>query len=77
MLRIPYHRYRNYLSRRVSEDTFSTLVLYAIFLSLLFLLFAFRGLIVSFFIPEVGVTPSVNEEEKGGNRQEEVKEGGL
>ena len=52
------HRARRYgyrLKRRFREDPFSVLVLYALFLSAIFLIFAFRGLIATMFIKPIGI----------------------
>jgi len=62
MFRERYKKYREHVSNRLREDTFPTLVLYAIFLSLVLLLIAFRGLILAFFVPETDVQPLSNNE---------------
>ena len=52
------HRTRRYgyrLKQRFREDPFSILVLYALFFSAIFLIFAFRGLIATVFIKPMGI----------------------
>ena len=52
------HRTRRYgyrLKQRFREDPFSIIVLYALFFSAIFLIFAFRGLIATMFIKPIGV----------------------
>ncbi len=52
------HKARRYgykLKQRFREDPFSTLVLYALFFSAIFLIFAFRGLIATIFIKPIGI----------------------
>ena len=64
MFRERYKKYREHVSNRLRKETFPTLVIYAIFISFIFLLIAFRGLILAFFLPEVDVdrTPPAHEE---------------
>jgi hypothetical protein len=54
-IRDHYRKYRAHISNRLKEDPFPTLVLYAIFLGLIFLLFALRGLVLGLFIPKVNI----------------------
>ena len=52
------HRTRRYgyrLKQRFREDPFSVIVLYALFFSAIFLIFAFRGLIATMFIKPIGI----------------------
>lgn len=52
------HKARRYgyrIKQRFREDPFSTLVLYALFFSAIFLIFSFRGLIATVFIKPIGV----------------------
>lgn len=54
-------RYRYKLKRRFQEAPFSTMVLWALFFSAIFLLFAFRGLIATMFIRPSGIiNPQTN-----------------
>ncbi|MDD5605850.1 MAG: LysM peptidoglycan-binding domain-containing protein [Patescibacteria group bacterium] len=57
MARIPHtaRRYGYKIKRRFQEAPFSFLVLWAVFLSLIFLVFAFRGLIATMFIRPLGI----------------------
>lgn len=57
MAKLPHHarRYGYRLKKRFREDPFSVIVLYALFFSLIFLIFAFRGLIATVFIKPLGV----------------------
>lgn len=57
MARLPHQarRYGYRVRQRFREDPFSVIVLYALFFSLLFLIFAFRGLIATVFIKPLGV----------------------
>lgn len=59
------HRARRYgyrVKKRFREDPFSVIVLYALFFSLIFLIFAFRGLIATIFIKPLGIiNPSLSE----------------
>lgn len=63
MVELP-HRARRYgyrVQKRFREDPFSVIVLYALFFSLIFLIFAFRGLIATVFIKPLGIiNPSLN-----------------
>ena len=55
-------RYGSHIKRRFREDPFSTIVLYSVLLSLIFLVFAFRGLIFTLFVKPIGiVNPSEQE----------------
>lgn len=57
MAKLP-HRARRYgyrIKKRFREDPFSVIVLYALFFSLFFLIFAFRGLIATVFIKPLGI----------------------
>ena len=52
------HKTRRYgyrLKQNFREDPFSIIVLYALFFSAIFLIFAFRGLIATMFIKPIGV----------------------
>jgi len=52
------HKTRRYgyrLKQKFREDPFSIIVLYALFFSAIFLIFAFRGLIATMFIKPIGV----------------------
>lgn len=63
MVELPRHarRYGYRVKKRFREDPFSVIVLYALFFSLLFLIFAFRGLIATIFVKPLGViNPSIN-----------------
>lgn len=57
MAQLPHkaRRYGYRLKQRFREDPFSTLVLYALFFSAIFLIFAFRGLIATIFIKPIGI----------------------
>jgi len=59
------HRARRYgykIKQRFRQDPFSAVVLYAVLLSLFFLLFAFRGLITTIFMKPLGIiNPSANQ----------------
>lgn len=63
MVEIP-HRARRYgyrVRKRFREDPFSVIVLYSLLLSLVFLIFAFRGLIATVFVKPLGIiNPSLN-----------------
>lgn len=48
-------RYGYRLRQKFREDPFSVIVLYALFFSAVFLIFAFRGLIASIFIRPLGI----------------------
>lgn len=48
-------RYGYRVKKRFREDPFSVIVLYALFFSLFFLVFAFRGLIATVFIKPLGI----------------------
>ncbi len=48
-------RYGYRVKKRFREDPFSVIVLYALFFSLIFLIFAFRGLIATIFIKPLGI----------------------
>lgn len=48
-------RYGYRVKKRFREDPFSVIVLYALFFSLFFLIFAFRGLIATVFIKPLGI----------------------
>ncbi|RLC37937.1 hypothetical protein DRH29_00795 [candidate division Kazan bacterium] len=55
------HKIRRYgyrTKQRFKEDPFSVLILYALFFSAVFLIFAFRGLIATIFIKPIGVINS-------------------
>jgi nucleoid-associated protein YgaU len=55
-------RYGYKIKQRFRQDPFSAIVLYAVLLSLLFLLFAFRGLITTIFMKPLGIiNPSANQ----------------
>jgi len=63
MVELPHQarRYGYRVRKRFREDPFSVIVLYALFFSLFFLIFAFRGLIATVFIKPLGIiNPSVN-----------------
>lgn len=52
------HKIRRYgyrTKQRFREDPYSTMILYALFFSAIFLIFAFRGLIATIFIKPIGV----------------------
>jgi len=51
--------YRYHLKRTLRGDSFWTLVIWLVFLSLFFLIFAFRGLIATLFIKPVGIANPV------------------
>ena len=72
MVEIP-HRARRYgyrIRKRFREDPFSVIVLYSLLLSLVFLIFAFRGLIATVFVKPLGIiNPSLN---PSNTQQEEV-----
>lgn len=54
-------RYGYRVKKRFREDPFSVIVLYALFFSLIFLIFAFRGLIATVFIKPLGIiNPSLS-----------------
>lgn len=54
-------RYGYRVKKRFREDPFSVIVLYALFFSLIFLIFAFRGLIATIFIKPLGIiNPALN-----------------
>jgi len=63
-------RYGYRIKKRFREEPFSVIVLYALFFSLIFLIFAFRGLIATVFIKPLGIinpsigntTPSITNE---------------
>lgn len=57
MARFPHkaRRYGYKMKQRFREDPFSILILYALFFSAIFLIFAFRGLIATIFIKPTGV----------------------
>lgn len=64
MSHIPHQarRYGYRVKKRFREDPFSVIVLYALFFSLIFLIFAFRGLIATVFIKPLGIiNPSTSE----------------
>ena len=72
-----YRRPRRYPSYKVNkkyrEDPFAFLVLWSLFFSVIFLVFAFRGLIASVFIPKTDVTdefPSMTDEQMVNNASE-------
>jgi len=52
------HKIRRYgykTKQRFREDPFSVMILYALFFSAIFLIFAFRGLIATIFIKPIGI----------------------
>ncbi|MFA5009653.1 MAG: LysM peptidoglycan-binding domain-containing protein [Patescibacteria group bacterium] len=57
MTKLPHQarRYGYRIKKRFREDPFSVIVLYALFFSLFFLIFAFRGLIATVFIKPLGI----------------------
>jgi len=62
MTHLPHQarRYGYRIKKRFREDPFSVIVLYALFFSLIFLIFAFRGLIATVFIKPLGIiNPSI------------------
>jgi len=52
------------MKQKYAEDPFAFLMLWSLFFSAIFLVFAFRGLIAAIFMPKVDVSdqPIVNEE---------------
>ncbi len=48
-------RYGSHIKRRFREDPFSTIILYSVLLSLVFLVFAFRGMLFTLFVKPVGI----------------------
>lgn len=77
VIRERYRAYKQHVAERFRQEPFPTLVIYALFLSLIFLLFAFRGLIITFFIPPIGVekaspNPGTPSAEGGGEESSSV-----
>ena len=54
-------RYGYKIKNRFQQDPFSAVVLYAVLLGLLFMLFAFRGMIATVFIKPQGIINPANE----------------
>ncbi|MEA1910026.1 MAG: hypothetical protein U9M89_03330 [Patescibacteria group bacterium] len=71
-------RPRNYtrrINRKYQQDPFAFLILWSLFFSAIFLVFAFRGLIASVFIPQIDITnkqPGIAGEQ---NTEETVENG--
>ena len=57
-------KYKYRMKQKYAEDPFAFLVLWSLFFSAIFLIFAFRGLIAAMFMPKVDVSDQsiVNEE---------------
>lgn len=52
------------MKQKYAEDPFAFLIMWSLFFSAIFLIFAFRGLIAAIFMPKIDVSnePIVNEE---------------
>ncbi|MFH0912535.1 MAG: hypothetical protein V1807_02685 [Patescibacteria group bacterium] len=57
-------KYKYRMKQKYSEDPFAFLILWSLFFSAVFLVFAFRGLIAAIFMPKVDVSdqPIVSED---------------
>jgi len=81
MVPIPHkaRRYGYKLKQRFREDPFSTLILYALFFSAVFLIFAFRGLIATVFIKPIGIINPANQPvlEQTATETDETKSGNI
>lgn len=64
--KLRFYRYR--LGKSLQGDPFWTLVIWAVFLSFIFLIFAFRGLIATIFIEPVGVANPGGAQTEVGNK---------
>lgn len=51
--RVRRHGYR--IKQKFREDPFSTIILYSILLSLFFIAFAFRGMLLTMFVKPIGI----------------------
>ena len=72
-------RYKYKVQHKYRQDPFAFMVLWALFFSAIFLIFAFRGLIASAFmkridIDETVISTDINEETDGNSISEEVDE---
>jgi len=57
-------RYKYRMKQKYQEDPFAFLILWSLFFSAIFLIFAFRGLIAAVFMPKIDISDQATNNEE-------------